>query len=299
MIGEVDYLKSTNMFNYTNLDIAHGKCVINTGYKLISPEVNLVGNIIGNAALASTDIILDNMYETTPQYGFLGNVYNNVNTFVYDYVERPVYHSVSYVTKPINFLVDSVINGVEKGIIWTADLINNNTNIFNSDNKIHDRFNQYDRFSDNIDVGSNKAVVAIESEPAKPVSEKPKLNIDLDKFMSRLSKVYQFVGVCQLLKNFKDMKDISKIMEIECLLVSLKTDDKLVNGIFRFFTDAAAQGKVELENVLNLAVATAEKYLQIPLSNAYHFIDNLISGKSIKEYVMPLRDKFCTKCQFL
>ena len=96
------------------------------------------------------------------------------------------------------------------------------------------------------------------------------------------------VGVCNLIKNFDNLSDISRILEIECLLVSLKTDDSLVNGLFRFVADIADQGTIKLNNILNLTVAAAEKYLNVPLSNAYNFARDLFKGKSVKKYLMPL-----------
>ena len=77
-------------------------------------------------------------------------------------------------------------------------------------------------------------------------------------------------------------------MELQCFLVSLKTTDSMVNGIYRFCAELVESGKITKENVLNLAAAIAEKYLNIPLTNAFQFVKNLVQGKSVKDYIIPL-----------
>ena len=62
----------------------------------------------------------------------------------------------------------------------------------------------------------------------------------------------------------------------------------MVNGIFRFCAELVESGKITKENVLNLAAAIAEKYLNIPLVNAFQFVKNLVQGKSVKDYIIPL-----------
>ena len=61
-----------------------------------------------------------------------------------------------------------------------------------------------------------------------------------------------------------------------------------MNGLFRFITDLSESGKIQVNSVLNLAASVAEKYLNVPLNNAFHFVKNLIDGKSVRQYVMPL-----------
>ena len=126
------------------------------------------------------------------------------------------------------------------------------------------------------------------SNETNHITLKDKLQLFSDKLTPKLGKLSQFITVCNLIKNFKNMSDISKITEIECFLISLKTDDKFVNGIFRFYADIATQGKIKFNNVLNLAVSAAEKYLGVPLKNAYNFVKALVDGESVKKYLMPV-----------
>ena len=79
MLAEVDYLKSNNMYNASNLKVARFKSLINTGYKIISPDISLGNNVIGNATLSLIDMKLDKLYTPTPEYNSLGHFYNNTS----------------------------------------------------------------------------------------------------------------------------------------------------------------------------------------------------------------------------
>ena len=142
--------------------------------------------------------------------------------------------------------------------------------------------------NNDIDLTNNTSLqIEIDEEKKNNLIESLQ-NIDLEKITENMTKLSKFVNVCNLIKNFKNLDDVSKIMEIECLLVSLKTSDQVVNGLFGFVTNIAEQGKIKLDNVLNLFVNVAEKYLNIPIKSIYDFVKNLIDGKSIKQYFIPL-----------
>ena len=104
----------------------------------------------------------------------------------------------------------------------------------------------------------------ISNETSAP-NLKQKLQLFSDKLSPKLGKLSQFITVCNLIKNFKDMSDISKITEIECFLISLKTDDKFLNGMFEFAAGVATQEKLNLIMFLILLLMSLEKYLQVPI----------------------------------
>ena len=110
----------------------------------------------------------------------------------------------------------------------------------------------------------------------------------LNKLTNIISNISIFVDLCNLLKNFKYMDYKTKLGEIECFLISLRTSDKFVNGLFRFFKDVINQGKFKFKNFVNLSISIAEKYLNLPIENACKFIVRLLKGKSVKDFIKPL-----------
>lgn len=114
------------------------------------------------------------------------------------------------------------------------------------------------------------------------------LNQNINEISRYLTTVSKFVGLCNLLKNFKDMDIKTRIVEVQSFIISLKTDDRFVNGLYTFMNDIVKQGEIKVKNLVNLGVSLAEKYLDLPLKSACKFISNIVKGESVKEYFKPL-----------
>ena len=334
MLAEVDYLKSNNMYNASNLKVARFKSLINTGYKIISPDISLGNNVIGNATLSLIDMKLDKLYTPTPEYNSLGNFYNNTSLFIFEYSEKPVYELINNadvlimngISVPIRlsqniiagakYLVDYGENLINESIKFMTNtkhnnstiiidnthntIVSNNTHNMNSDFMCRDSaswlYDEYEYYNYNtsmslaFDSENNKLNTTLENKGENnigKVKEKEKNNFDIKKITMKLSNLSQFINLCNMLKDL-DLTDINTIVDLQYLLVNLIIPDKLVNGVFRFIIDNTMHTKDKLETMLNLMVAVSEKYLEIPLTNAFNFVKNVFERKSVKEYLKPL-----------
>ena len=334
MLAEVDYLKSNNMYNASNLKVARFKSLINTGYKIISPDISLGNNVIGNATLSLIDMKLDKLYTPTPEYNSLGNFYNNTSLFIFEYCEMPVYELINNadvlimngISVPIRlsqniiagakYLVDYGENLINESIKFMTNtthnnstiiidnthntIVSNNTHNMNSDFMCRDSaswlYDEYEYYNYNtsmslaFDSENNKLNTTLENKGENnigKVKEKEKNNFDIKKITMKLSNLSQFINLCNMLKDL-DLTDINTIVDLQYLLVNLIIPDKLVNGVFRFIIDNTMHTKDKLETMLNLMVAVSEKYLEIPLTNAFNFVKNVFERKSVKEYLKPL-----------
>ena len=334
MLAEVDYLRSNNMYNASNLKVARFKSLINTGYKIISPDISLGNNVIGNATLSLIDMKLDKLYTPTPEYNSLGHFYNNTSLFIFEYCEKPVYELITNIdvlimngmATPIS-LSQNIIAGAKYIVDYGENLINesikfmtntkhnnstiiidnthntiesNNTHNMNSDFMCRDSaswlYDEYEYYNYNtsmslaFDSENNKLNTTLENKGENnigKVKEKEKNNFDIKKITMKLSNLSQFINLCNMLKDL-DLTDINTIVDLQYLLVNLIIPDKLVNGVFRFIIDNTMHTKDKLETMLNLMVAVSEKYLEIPLTNAFNFVKNVFERKSVKEYLKPL-----------
>ena len=321
IIAEVNNLKDQNMFNKTNLVFAHDKCIISIGYNLINSELKLIDTIAGSSITTLADIYLESKYIKETNYNWFGDKMNKLSLVLYNRVEEPVLDKLTYITKPINNSVDFAIDFVtDKGEYYFNKILNNFSNQSNKDinnnDKLEFNIDNNDKLEFNIDnndlsyedqVGNyiDGLVLKQDLQIDENYNEildtdlDQKTNSDLDKdqnsnkfnldnITAKLDNISKFVNVCNLIKNFDNMTDLDKIYQIQSVLLSLVNDNKIISGGFKFIYDLANRGKIEIESVLNLAVNVAEKYLSIPLTNAFNFIDNLIKGKSVREYLMPL-----------
>ena len=326
MLAEVDYLKSNNMYNASNLKVARFKSLINTGYKIISPDISLGNNVIGNATLSLIDMKLDKLYTPTPEYNSLGNFYNNNSLFIFEYCEKPVYELInnadvlimngvsSHINLSLNiiegakYIVDYGENLINESIKFMTNTTHNNSTIIidnshntsesntmsyrNSNSWVYDDYYNCHTFMDlAFDNANNKLNTTLENTEnniEKAKEKEKKLNLlDINELNIKLSNLSKFINVCNVLKNL-DLTDINTILELQSILVNLMTPDVLVNGVFRFIIDNTMHTKDKLETMLNLMVAVSEKYLEIPLTNAFNFVKNLFERKSVKEYLTPL-----------
>ena len=327
MLAEVDYLRSNNMYNASNLKVARFKSLINSGYKVfISPDISLGNNVIGNATLSLIDMKLDKLYTPTPEYNSLGNFYNNKSLFIFEYCEKPVYELINNadvlimngVSLQLNlslniiagakYIVDYGENLINESIKFMTTTTHNNSTIIidnshnttesntmsyrNSDSWLYDDYYNCNTFmSLAFDNAINKLNTTLKNKVANNIEkDKKHLNLnnsDINKLNIKLSNLSKFINVCNVLKNL-DLTDINTILELQSILVNLMTPDVLVNGVFRFIIDNTMHTKDKLETMLNLMVAVSEKYLEIPLTNAFNFVKNLFERKSVKEYLIPL-----------
>ena len=259
------------------------------GVDVISGPLNSTLDFIGDSAFKAGNYLVEKTKtffgnESTPHLPI--NSYENVIGDIFTPSLNLTYDSFYEKYKIDNYLGDKY----EDNYFDTTQSPSSCDNLYNTtfeDNicegpSIDDEFVQGSFINDTIDNITNDLNVT-----DKP-SLKEQLQIFSDKLMPELGKMSQFISVCNLIKNFKNMTDISKITEIECFLIGLQTDDKLVNGLFRFVADIAQEGNIKLNNVLNLTVSVAEKYLQVPMKNAYNFVKALVDGDSVKKYVMPV-----------
>jgi len=333
MLAEVDYLRSNNMYNASNLKVARFKSLINSGYKVfISPDISLKNNVIGNATVSLIEMKLDKLYTPTPEYNSLGHFYNNKSLFIYEYCEKPVYELITNtdvlimngMATPIS-LSQNIIAGAKYLVDYGENLINesikfmtntkhnnytiiidnthntigsNNTHNMNSDFMCRDSeswlYDEYEYYNCNtfmslaFDIENNKLNTTLANNVENNIGkakEKEKNNFDIERITMKLSNLSQFINLCNVLKDL-DLTDINTILDLQYLLVNLIIPDKLVNGVFRFIIDV--NKKDNLENMLNLMVVVSEKYLKIPLHNAFNFVKNLFERKSVKEYLKPL-----------
>ena len=399
MLNNVDYLKSNNMFNSHNLAIVHKQSAIMSGFNVMSSDLSLRNNIIGNATLSLIDIGLDKSYIHTPCNLLQNCNYKSLN--IYDNIEKPIYKFIVNGHNTINDSLDFMING-SQNMLNQIDYYNKNLNLFTNNNNINlfiakpiyelivfgpkyvnnsiDYINnsidniinnsldniidyggrlihqsiefingtvQYSSYSsynsiinnklisennnnnstiiidnshntsesntmsyrnsnswvyddyynchtfmdlafDNANNKLNTTLENTENNIEKAKEKEKNLNLlDINELNIKLSNLSKFINVCNVLKNL-DLTDINTILELQSILVNLMTPDVLVNGVFRFIIDNTMHTKDKLETMLNLMVAVSEKYLEIPLTNAFNFVKNLFERKSVKEYLTPL-----------
>lgn len=177
--------------------------------------------------------------------------------------------------------IDDIFNEIKKS--KTEFEKNNNINDFpdTSNLLIEDIENIHDIDNLILDAEVHNYVDFIDKEISK-------IGFDTQKIMNFMSNASTFVGLCNLLRNFKDMEPGMRLLEIECFIVSLKTSDSFVNGMFSFVKDIATQGKIKLKNFVDLGVCFAEKMLNLPLKNACTFITKLFKGERVNDYFKPL-----------
>ena len=325
VIAEVNNLKDLNIFNKTNLGLVHDKCTISTAYNLVKPELGLIDTIAGSSITTLADIYLESQYIKETNYNWFGDKMNKLSLVLYDYVEEPVLDILTNITKPINngvdFAIDNLINIGEnyfdkilnnfsnqsdkdnyfiEGLDYNADVDNQDNTGFNFDETCNDLSyeDQVGNYIDGLVLNQDLQIEENYNEISDTdLDQKTNTVLDkdqntgkfnLDNITTKLDNISKFVNVCNLIKNFDNMTDLDKIYQIQSVLLSLVNDNKIISGGFKFIYDLANRGKIEIESVLNLAVNVAEKYLSIPLTNAFNFIDNLIKGKSVREYLMPL-----------
>ena len=333
MLAEIDYLRSNNMYNASNLKVARFKSLINSGYKVfISPDISLKNNVMGNATVSLIEMKLDKLYTPTPEYNSLQHYYNKKALFIYEYCEKPVYELITNtdvlimngMATPIS-LSQNIIAGAKYLVDYGENLINesikfmtntkhnnstiiidnthniiesNNTHNMNSDFMCRDSvswlYDEYEYYNYNtymslaFDSENNKLNTTLANNVENNIGkakEKEKNKFDIEKITMKLSNLSQFINLCNVLKDL-DLTDINTIVDLQYLLVNLIIPDKLVNGVFRFIIDV--NKKDNIENILNLMVVVSEKYLKIPLQNAFNFVKNLFERKSVKEYLKPL-----------
>ena len=104
MLNNVDYLKSNNMFNSHNLAIVHKQSAIMSGFNVMSSDLSLRNNIIGNATLSLIDIGLDKSYIPTPCNMLEKCNYRSLN--IYDNIEKPIYKFIVNGHNTINDSLD-------------------------------------------------------------------------------------------------------------------------------------------------------------------------------------------------
>ena len=70
-------------------------------------------------------------------------------------------------------------------------------------------------------------------------------NKNLTDVSNYLTTVSKFVGLYNLLKNFKDMDIKTRIVEVQSFIISLKTHDQFVNGLYTFINDILNKVKLK------------------------------------------------------
>ena len=112
----------------------------------------------------------------------------------------------------------------------------------------------------------------------------------LEKLKHNLQNISTTLDIIALIKKIRDLDyDIGDIIvELEALLINFKTDNGFINGYVRCFADLVHTGEITRESIINFAISCAEDIFDLPLSNAVHFVDDLMHGNSVDKYIIPL-----------
>jgi hypothetical protein len=289
MLNQIDYYnKNLNLFtNNNNINLFIAKPIyelIVFGPKYVNNSIDYINNSIDNIINNSLDNIID--------YG--GRLIHQSIEFINGTVQYSSYSSYNSIINNNKLISENNNNNNSTIIIDNShNTSESNTMSYrNSNSWVYDDYYNCHTFMDlAFDNANNKLNTTLENTEnnIEKAKEKEKnLNLlDINELNIKLSNLSKFINVCNVLKNL-DLTDINTILELQSILVNLMTPDVLVNGVFRFIIDNTMHTKDKLETMLNLMVAVSEKYLEIPLTNAFNFVKNLFERKSVKEYLTPL-----------
>ena len=273
----------TFLYNYKALPILQDIANVNQSINTVTNYVFDNGEILLNKGL---DFISSKWTDLNYKYIDTSISVSNIDNFAYDNIITPYENGMTFEIESVmtsdmgsNMNMD---NSMEMGSNMEMGNTNNSnlSNIQDFDLELTSTINDVDINTTNMEIANDN----IQNEP----TNLELLNQNLADLGSKLQTVSTFVNVLNIIKNFNEMDPLNFLMEIECLLINLKTDDRLINGIFQFIKNASYQGEITLDNIIDLGIALAEKCLNLPLSNAYHLIKDLMDGKSINEYLKPL-----------
>ena len=110
----------------------------------------------------------------------------------------------------------------------------------------------------------------------------------MENTLNTVQNISTVIDILVFIKSTKDMDSTEILVGTQNLLLNLVSDDKTINGMFAFVGDLATNGEITKDSLIKLGTAVAEQYLNIPLANSVQFIKNLIQGKSVDQYIIPL-----------
>ena len=330
LINEHNFMSDNDMLNYYNVNNSVLKCMSDSFYSYNLSKMSLGKNVMASMVKASIDVYNEKMYIPNSDLSIEQKIHSDLKLKEMNYegiIDKS--HRINNFTRPIFNGIEISKEVIKDAYLHLKDV--GNTSIDMAKESIQDLKSYFNNNKSNIDTTTNNHNTEGENSEQlfedtckssdnclnlcdvdfKTLDEmdehhknakhqdltsssnnKKHLDIDIEKCSKELTKISKFVSACNMIKNLEKMNDVQKLVQLEALLVSLKTSDQLVNGVFDFFINFADKAEIEFKNVLNLAVSAAEKYLNLPLKSAVRFVTALYNGENniVADYFKPLVD---------
>jgi hypothetical protein len=297
MNHEITYLMNNNIYFNDNHKTAKNICIINTMAETFSGETKILSTIIGTSFSTAIEVVLEKSYLNKPlNHNWFVNRFNNIQEWynrhisynTYKFIDNAIHKPIDYV---LDFAIDKSYQLVEHIYKYCKKkMINDNySNIKNSyvDN-LFPKFTIQDiSYNINEDIINENDFIENKNEPDIII------NTTLQKISSILNGTEMVINIVMIFENFKTNPELI-IIELEKLLVNMKSHNYIFNGIFNIIADLTINKKFTIESIKTAIYTTVSNIIEIPISNVANLIENIIKQKDISKLIIPTFIDLCS-----